>query len=125
MGHGHRPLHCVLSVVCRHRRRLRPTHAAPGKTFVLNRVIDLLKEKYGSSFGSKVAVCASTGIAATHISGKILLRCRRLAAMPNCLLRCRQLATVLSCAPSCAEHGVWIWGLPPIHSPCPAVPAFP
>ncbi len=66
-------------------RRLHAAPAAPGKTFVLNRVIDQLKEKYGATFGSKVAVCASTGIAATHISGKLLTRCHHFAAVPSCV----------------------------------------
>ena len=41
-----------------------------GKTFVLTRVVDELRERYSEDFGSKVAVCASTGIAATHIGGE-------------------------------------------------------
>ncbi|KAG2430606.1 hypothetical protein HXX76_010124 [Chlamydomonas incerta] len=47
-------------------------NAGTGKTFVLTRVIDELRERYADMFGSKVAVCASTGIAATHIGGTTL-----------------------------------------------------
>ncbi|PNW76003.1 hypothetical protein CHLRE_12g551550v5 [Chlamydomonas reinhardtii] len=47
-------------------------NAGTGKTFVLTRVVDELRERYSEDFGSKVAVCASTGIAATHIGGTTL-----------------------------------------------------
>ncbi|KAG2446559.1 hypothetical protein HYH02_008546 [Chlamydomonas schloesseri] len=47
-------------------------NAGTGKTFVLTRVVDDLRERYGVDFGAKVAVCASTGIAATHIGGTTL-----------------------------------------------------
>lgn len=43
----------------------------PGKTFVLSRIIDELRQRYGGEFGQRVAVCASTGIAATHIGGEV------------------------------------------------------
>lgn len=33
------------------------------------RILRLLRERYGSDFSTKVAVCAPTGIAATHING--------------------------------------------------------
>lgn len=38
-----------------------------GKTFLLSRILDELRSKYGADFSSKVAVCATTGIAATHV----------------------------------------------------------
>ena len=44
-----------------------------GKSFLLNRIIDALRQKHGSTFGSCVAVTAATGIAATHIGGAHLL----------------------------------------------------
>ncbi|GFR48015.1 hypothetical protein Agub_g9844, partial [Astrephomene gubernaculifera] len=47
-------------------------NAGTGKTFVLTRVIDELRQRYEEEFGRRVAVCASTGIAATHIGGTTL-----------------------------------------------------
>jgi ATP-dependent DNA helicase PIF1 len=44
-------------------------NAGTGKTFLLKQVVKVLREKYGNAFGEKVAVVATTGIAATHISG--------------------------------------------------------
>lgn len=42
-------------------------HCAAGKTFLLNRIIQQLREEHGEAFSALVAVTASTGIAATHI----------------------------------------------------------
>ncbi|GIL54297.1 hypothetical protein Vafri_9869 [Volvox africanus] len=47
-------------------------NAGTGKTFVLSRIIEELRERYGTDFSQRVAVCASTGIAATHIGGTTL-----------------------------------------------------
>ncbi len=44
-------------------------NAGTGKTFLLKRIVQALREKYGEAFGEKVAVVATTGIAATHIGG--------------------------------------------------------
>ncbi|PNH12573.1 ATP-dependent DNA helicase PIF1 [Tetrabaena socialis] len=46
--------------------------AGTGKTFLLNTILNMLKEKWGASFGDHVAVAAMTGIAATHIEGTTL-----------------------------------------------------
>lgn len=43
--------------------------AGTGKSFLLNRIVDKLREDYGSDFIASVAICASTGIAATHVGG--------------------------------------------------------
>ena len=48
---------------------LPPHHTGTGKTFMLNQIIEDLRRKYGRAFGSKVALAAPTGIAATHIQG--------------------------------------------------------
>ncbi|GLI61449.1 hypothetical protein VaNZ11_003840, partial [Volvox africanus] len=47
-------------------------NAGTGKTFVLSRIIEELRERYEGDFSQRVAVCASTGIAATHIGGTTL-----------------------------------------------------
>ncbi|MEW5314863.1 MAG: hypothetical protein WDW38_006328 [Sanguina aurantia] len=44
-------------------------NAGTGKTFLLSRIITELHAKFGANFLTKVAVVASTGIAATHIQG--------------------------------------------------------
>ncbi|CAL8463664.1 g3198 [Coccomyxa elongata] len=44
-------------------------NAGTGKSFLLNRVIDLLRRRFGRDFAESVAICAATGIAATHIGG--------------------------------------------------------
>lgn len=41
-----------------------------GKTFLLNRIIEELRARYGREFSAKVALAAPTGIAATHIQGE-------------------------------------------------------
>ncbi len=46
--------------------------AGTGKTFVLGKVVDALKIKYGREFKHRVAVTATTGIAATHVDGTTL-----------------------------------------------------
>ena len=46
--------------------------ALAGKSFLLNRIIQFLREDYGPDFNASVAVTAATGIAATHISGTTL-----------------------------------------------------
>ncbi len=43
-----------------------------GKTFLLNRIIDALRQRHGVNFRSCVAVTAAAGIAATHIGGELL-----------------------------------------------------
>ncbi|PNH01360.1 ATP-dependent DNA helicase PIF1 [Tetrabaena socialis] len=43
--------------------------AGTGKTFLLNTILQCLKEKWGDLYGERVAVTAMTGIAATHIEG--------------------------------------------------------
>lgn len=40
-----------------------------GKSFLLNQIINFLRSQYEEDFVSSVAICASTGIAATHIGG--------------------------------------------------------
>ncbi|GAX73971.1 hypothetical protein CEUSTIGMA_g1421.t1 [Chlamydomonas eustigma] len=47
-------------------------NAGTGKTFMLNKIIEELRIKYGRDFISKVALAAPTGIAATHIQGTTL-----------------------------------------------------
>ena len=54
--------------------------AGTGKSFLLNHIIVMLKELYGPDFADSVAVCAATGIAATHIGGEMLA----LATGPAC-----------------------------------------
>ena len=44
-------------------------NAGTGKTFLLKRIVQALREKYSEAFGEKVAVVATTGIAATHVGG--------------------------------------------------------
>ena len=43
--------------------------AGTGKSFLLNQIVAQLKQDYGSDFSDSVAICASTGIAATHVGG--------------------------------------------------------
>ena len=50
-------------------------NAGTGKSFLLNRIIDHLRQHYGAAFKTCVAVTAATGIAATHIGGKFLAVC--------------------------------------------------
>ena len=40
-----------------------------GKTFLLTKIISHLRQEYGDDFSKRVAVTASTGIAASHIGG--------------------------------------------------------
>lgn len=40
-----------------------------GKSFLLNHVIERLRQTYGDDFANSVAVTAATGIAATHFGG--------------------------------------------------------
>lgn len=47
-------------------------NAGTGKSFLLNRVVESLREMYGSGFKDCVAVTAATGIAATHVGGRAL-----------------------------------------------------
>eukprot|EP00195_Chlamydomonas_chlamydogama_P005406 CAMPEP_0202891832 /NCGR_PEP_ID=MMETSP1392-20130828/1784_1 /ASSEMBLY_ACC=CAM_ASM_000868 /TAXON_ID=225041 /ORGANISM="Chlamydomonas chlamydogama, Strain SAG 11-48b" /LENGTH=735 /DNA_ID=CAMNT_0049575693 /DNA_START=1492 /DNA_END=3696 /DNA_ORIENTATION=+ len=47
-------------------------NAGTGKTYLLTRIIADLRQRYGSDFSKKVALCAPTGIAATHIQGTTL-----------------------------------------------------
>ena len=44
-------------------------NAGTGKSFLLNRIVDALRQQYGGEFQSCVAVTAATGIAATHVGG--------------------------------------------------------
>lgn len=44
-------------------------NAGTGKSFLLNRIVDSLRQQYGGEFASAVAVTAATGIAATHVGG--------------------------------------------------------
>ena len=48
--------------------------AGTGKTFLLERVIDVLRKRYGTKelFRRRVAITATTGVAATHIGGQTL-----------------------------------------------------
>lgn len=46
--------------------------AGTGKTLLLQRIVEGLKHKYGTQFNKRVAVTATTGIAATHIGGTTL-----------------------------------------------------
>lgn len=46
--------------------------AGTGKTHLLNCVVAALREEHGSDFDTKVAVCAMTGVASTHINGTTL-----------------------------------------------------
>ena len=43
--------------------------AGTGKSFLLNQIISYLRSQYEEDFVSSVAICASTGIAATHVGG--------------------------------------------------------
>lgn len=45
-------------------------YTGTGKTFLLNRIIEELRARYGREFSAKVALAAPTGIAATHIQGE-------------------------------------------------------
>lgn len=47
-------------------------NAGTGKSFLLRRIVSELKKKYGADFGRRVAVTATTGVAATHIGGVTL-----------------------------------------------------
>ena len=55
--------------------RCRPVVCA-GKSFLLNRIIDALRQRHGGEFSKCVAVTAATGIAATHIGGALFMSCR-------------------------------------------------
>lgn len=71
-SHTHNVSHTqerVVKLVCDGVNVFFTGNAGTGKTFLLNGIINELRLKYGSEFTSKVAVCATTGIAATHISG--------------------------------------------------------
>ncbi|KAL4451826.1 hypothetical protein ABPG75_007488 [Micractinium tetrahymenae] len=46
--------------------------AGTGKSFLLNAIIEDLRDEFGAEFGQRVAVTAATGIAATHIQGSTL-----------------------------------------------------
>ena len=46
--------------------------AGVGKTFMLGKILDFLRLKHGNDFAKKVAVAATTGIAASHIDGVTL-----------------------------------------------------
>lgn len=46
-----------------------PTNQPPGKSFLLSHIVGELRREFGLLFGTRVAVTAATGIAATHISG--------------------------------------------------------
>lgn len=46
--------------------------AGTGKSFLLNAIIEDLRDEFGADFGQRVAVTAATGIAATHIQGSTL-----------------------------------------------------
>lgn len=52
--------------------RRSPGSAGTGKSFLLNHIINGLRAKFGESFHTRVAITASTGIAATHIGGTTL-----------------------------------------------------
>eukprot|EP00798_Chlamydomonas_sp_ICE-L_P021499 gene21499-28480_t len=47
-------------------------NAGTGKTFLLNRLVADLRRDFGALFQKKVAIAATTGIAATHIGGTTL-----------------------------------------------------
>jgi ATP-dependent DNA helicase PIF1 len=49
-------------------------NAGTGKSFLLERIVQALREKYGNkdAFRKRVAITATTGIAATHIGGQTL-----------------------------------------------------
>lgn len=49
-----------------------PFYEGTGKSFLLNQIVAQLKQDYGEDFGNSVAICASTGIAATHIGGEYI-----------------------------------------------------
>lgn len=50
--------------------------AGTGKSFLLNHIVNQLRGQYEEDFQDSVAICASTGIAATHIGGtKLYLPC--------------------------------------------------
>lgn len=79
----HEPTHeqrLVLDEVAKGNNVFFTGNAGTGKSFLLEHVICAMKEKYGAGdaverlaeFHKKVAVCATTGIAATHIAGQTL-----------------------------------------------------
>jgi len=47
-------------------------NAGTGKTFLVERIVEELRTKYGGGFRRAVAVTATTGVAATHIGGQTL-----------------------------------------------------
>ena len=58
-------------------------NAGTGKTFLLKRIVEALRQKHGEDFGDVVAVTATTGIAATHIIGGITLNAALGVGAPN------------------------------------------
>ena len=46
--------------------------AGTGKSFMLERIVERLRERHGDDFRRRVAVTATTGVAATHIGGQTL-----------------------------------------------------
>jgi hypothetical protein len=59
-------------------------HAGTGKTCLLDRVVEDLKARHGPRFREKVAVTATTGIAASHIGGQTLNSLLGLGAVSKC-----------------------------------------
>ncbi|KAF5843371.1 PIF1-like helicase-domain-containing protein [Dunaliella salina] len=47
-------------------------NAGTGKTFLLSRILTELQLRFGEEYSRRVAICAPTGIAATHIQGTTL-----------------------------------------------------
>ncbi|KAL6764875.1 PIF1-like helicase-domain-containing protein [Haematococcus lacustris] len=62
----------VLKLVRQGRNVFFTGNAGTGKTFLLSRIIEDFRQQYGTEFNACVALCATTGIAATHIQGTTL-----------------------------------------------------
>lgn len=62
----------VIDTVLQGRNVFFTGNAGTGKSFLLRRIVLALREKYGDAFDAKVAVTATTGIAATHVGGVTL-----------------------------------------------------
>jgi ATP-dependent DNA helicase PIF1 len=73
----------ILDAVLEGRNVFFTGNAGTGKTFLLKRIVDALRQKHGDNFGELVAITATTGIAATHIAGGTTLNAALGVGAPN------------------------------------------
>ncbi|KAK7249730.1 hypothetical protein SO694_00004522 [Aureococcus anophagefferens] len=65
-------------------RTLRHGSGGNGKSHVTRTILDFFGEHYGDMYGQRVAVCAPTGIAATHVNGTTIHSAATGIGVPKC-----------------------------------------